>query len=72
MIGILLCKIGIHDSSVIPTWIPSIKAEILTEYKFTAVCNRCNKVKILQHGIWNGKDYDSQIKGKPKWQQETQ
>ena len=69
MLGKFLCKIGVHDSSIIATWIPSISAEILEEYKFTAVCNRCKKVKKLEHGIWNGKDFDSQIKGTPKWQQ---
>lgn len=52
----LLCSMGIHDVSHSDKWTPSIDADIVTEYEYTAKCRRCGKLLDHSHLKWDGQE----------------
>ena len=49
----LLCKIGLHKKKTETTYLPSIRAEVVTDFYITVFCSRCGKLLDSSHFIWN-------------------
>lgn len=50
----LPCLLGFHVPKLSVEWTPDITADIVTEYKQTTVCRRCNEPLSKVHLRWNG------------------
>lgn len=55
-LGTLACRFGLHSIRITNKWIPSIMAEIVTDFEQTHKCRRCEKVISHIHWQWDGKD----------------
>jgi len=54
----LLCRIGCHFPKVVDhKFLPSMLAEIVTEFDFKTVCGSCGKVLHRRHKVWDGDDF---------------
>lgn len=45
--------LGLHGKSFKATYIPSIDADVVTEYKFENICPRCGKRTVIAHEKWD-------------------
>ena len=54
----LLCRLGLHRKVYVDKWIPSMYAEVVTDYKSQVRCTRpgCGEVFMRSHLQWNGTD----------------
>jgi hypothetical protein len=56
MLGKLLCKLGVHDTVFSCAYLPSIDADIVTDFIYHANCRRCGKIIERHHSRWDGKE----------------
>ena len=49
----ILCRLAGHKWRYESTFIPSIEAEIVTEYKHEGTCRRCHKHEVFVHERWD-------------------
>jgi hypothetical protein len=52
----LLCFLGSHRWKFSATFLPSISAEIVTDYITYCQCERCGKVISHCHVVWDGEN----------------
>ena len=55
MIGKILCRLGLHRTVFKATYLPSIDAEIITDFITQVKCLRCGKVIERTHSTWDGR-----------------
>ena len=49
----ILCMLGLHKVRVSQRYLPDFNAIPLEEYTIHAECERCGKVKLHDHRIWD-------------------
>lgn len=53
----LLCLLGLHRIAVRIKFIPSITAEVVTEYRVLTACVRCRHTAADERFVWDGEDF---------------
>lgn len=58
MFGKILCYFGLHKPVICNKFYPSISAEIVEEYNFSAKCSRCPIDLGSDHRVRNGQTHE--------------
>lgn len=56
----ILCKLGLHDKTTATKFYPAAAAPIVTSFKWTTYCRRCQRVFSSETHVWDGKEFQPQ------------
>ena len=51
------CRLGLHRRMAREVFLPSITAEVVTEFCFTVECKDCGRILHRFRQVWNGDDF---------------